>query len=64
MRYMIFQIYNRYGELVFETTDKNLGWDGTVNGSKQEMEVYTYYIKVKYVDGGVSEEKGNITLLR
>ncbi|MCD4730077.1 MAG: gliding motility-associated C-terminal domain-containing protein [Bacteroidales bacterium] len=61
---MIFQIYNRYGELVFETTDKNLGWDGTVNGSKQEMEVYTYYIKVKYVDGGVSEEKGNITLLR
>lgn len=61
---MIFQIYNRYGELVFESTDKNLGWDGTVNGLPQEMEVYTYYVKIRYVDGGVAEEKGNITLLR
>lgn len=61
---MVFQIYNRYGEMVFETTDMNIGWDGTYNGIDQEIEVYTYYVKVRYVDGGVAEEKGNITLLR
>ena len=61
---LVFQIYNRYGELVFESTDKNIGWDGKVNGFEQEMEVYTYYVKVRYVDGGVVEEKGNVTLLR
>ncbi len=61
---MLFQVYNRYGELVFESTDKNLGWDGKVNGFEQEMDVYTYYVKVRYVDGGVVEEKGNVTLLR
>jgi len=59
-----FQIYNRYGEMVFESSDPNIGWDGKFNGFEQEIEVYTYYIKVRYVDGGVAEEKGNITLLR
>ena len=61
---MIFQIYNRFGELVSETTDKNMGWDGTVNGIKQEMDVYTYYIKVIFVDKSVVQESGNITLIR
>ncbi len=61
---LIFRIYDRYGKLVFETNDMNVGWDGTVNGMKQEMEVYTWYVKVTYVDGGVVEQTGNVTLLR
>jgi gliding motility-associated-like protein len=61
---LLFRVYDRYGKLVFETTDLNIGWDGNVSGGKQEMEVYTYYVKVLYQDGGVAEEKGNITLLR
>lgn len=61
---LTFQVYDRYGKLVFETDDQSRGWDGTVNGQKQEMDVYTYYVKVIYLDSGVAEEKGNITLLR
>ena len=61
---LIFKVYDRYGKLVFETTDLKIGWDGNVSGGKQEMEVFTYYVKVLYQDGGVTEEKGNITLLR
>jgi len=61
---LIFRVYNRYGELVFETNDKNIGWDGTVNGQKQELEVYTWYVKVTYQDGGFAEKTGNVTLLR
>lgn len=59
-----FKVYNRYGEMVFQTNDKEVGWDGTYNGKKQEMDVYTYYIRVLYLDKGAVEESGNITLLR
>ncbi|MCD4681864.1 MAG: gliding motility-associated C-terminal domain-containing protein, partial [Bacteroidales bacterium] len=61
---LIFRVYDRYGKLVFETNDKDIGWDGTVNGQKQEMEVYTWYVRVIYEDGGIAEETGNVTLLR
>ena len=52
------------GQLMFETTDANIGWNGEVDGVKQEMEVYTYHIRVVFQDRGEAEEKGNITLLR
>jgi gliding motility-associated-like protein len=63
---LVFMIYDRYGKLVFETNnpDRSEGWDGTVNGFPQEMEVYTYYLKITFEDGGVVDDKGNITLLR
>ena len=63
---LIFRIYDRYGKMVFETTnpDRSEGWDGKVNGAPQEMEVFTYYLKIVFEDAGVVEDKGNITLLR
>ncbi|MCD4695648.1 MAG: gliding motility-associated C-terminal domain-containing protein [Bacteroidales bacterium] len=59
-----FKIFNRYGQLVFETSDPAVGWDGTFKGKKQEVDVYTYFIKVVYVDKSVVKESGNISLLR
>lgn len=61
-----FNIFNRYGELIFNTTDPsgNEEWDGTVRDAKQEMEVYTYYLRAICEDGYLIEKKGNITLLR
>ena len=59
-----FRIYNRFGKLVFETNDIDHGWDGTYKGEKQPKEVYTYYLKAIFVDSGVVEKTGNITLLR
>lgn len=61
---LTFQIYNRYGKMVFSTSNPNEYWDGTYNGAKQEEDVYTYFLKAIYFDGGVIEKKGNITLLR
>ena len=37
-----YRIYNRWGELVFESNDINLGWDGRFRGVLQEQEVYVY----------------------
>jgi gliding motility-associated-like protein len=60
-----FRIYNRWGELVFETNDINIGWDGTYKGIPQEMEVYVYTLRAKFKDGRESGlKRGNITLLR
>ncbi|MBI5219922.1 MAG: PKD domain-containing protein [Bacteroidia bacterium] len=56
-------IFNRFGQLVFESNDKNTGWDGTYKGEMQEAEVYVYYLWAKLSDGKNVIKKGNITLL-
>lgn len=61
---MDFRIFDRFGQQVFRTHDPSIGWDGNVNGVKQEMEVYTYYLYVVFEDKTEAEEKGNITLIR
>ena len=38
-----FHIYNRWGQLVFETTDNTKGWDGNYKGKPQPQGVYTYF---------------------
>jgi len=60
-----FSIYNRWGERIYTTSDKNGGWDGTYNGARQDMGVY-YYMLVASLDDGASTRtySGNFTLLR
>jgi gliding motility-associated-like protein len=61
------QIYNRWGEKVWETEDINQGWDGTYRGSAQPTEVYVYLISYRLLSdkSGVSKHKqGSITLIR
>jgi gliding motility-associated-like protein len=60
-----FRIYNRWGDLVFETEDKTIGWDGTYNGELQEQDVYIYQVVATFY--AIPEQKskqGNITLFR
>lgn len=59
-----FRIYNRWGELVFRTTDQAIGWDGYYKGVPQEMENYTYTAEVTLINLDKINLKGNITLLR
>ena len=58
------KIFNRWGNVVFQTTNLNQGWDGNVNGNPQEMDAYTYFISyVTYKDEPVSKT-GSFILLR
>jgi len=57
-------IYNRWGEKVFETRDKNFGWDGTYRNERQAPDVFAYYLRVLCVNGEEFVKKGNVTLLR
>lgn len=61
---ILFRIYDRWGELVFETTDRNGGWDGTFRGKLLDPDVYDYYLRVDCIDGIQNIIKGNITLMR
>lgn len=59
-----FIIWNRWGQKVFETSDKNTGWDGKYQGVIQPMDVYAYTLDVEFFDGTKTTKKGDITLIR
>ena len=59
-----FIIWNRWGQKVFETNDKNVGWDGKYKGVIQPMDVYAYTLEVEFFDGTKTTKKGDITLIR
>ncbi len=61
---MNFTIFNRYGQMVFETTDIEEGWDGTHNGVELNPGVFVYYVNVTFIDGSAGQIKGNVTLVR
>lgn len=60
----VFRIYDRWGELVFETTDRSEGWDGTFRGKLMDPDTYDYYLKAICIDKQESIIKGNVTLIR
>jgi gliding motility-associated-like protein len=59
-----FLVFNRWGELVFETNDMNTGWNGMYKGKSCDPDVFTYYIKALFEDGTEQIKKGSITLVR
>ncbi len=63
------KIFNRWGELIFESFDQNYGWDGTYRGKLLPPGVFVYYVDVKFISGIAPPEyqlyrKGSVTLLR
>jgi gliding motility-associated-like protein len=65
-----FRIFNRWGKLMFQTNDKNKGWDGRdPSGLLQEMDGYSYLLEYNYIDPLTSELKtikktGSVILFR
>ncbi|HLV42372.1 MAG TPA: gliding motility-associated C-terminal domain-containing protein, partial [Brumimicrobium sp.] len=59
------QIYNRWGELIFESRNADIGWDGTFNGKIAQEGTYVWRIEVQKSQTETRELfNGNITLLR
>ncbi len=61
---MNFKIYNRLGQVVFESGSPTYGWDGKFKGVLQPMDAYAYTLIVQFGDGTVVNKKGDITLIR
>jgi gliding motility-associated-like protein len=61
---LIFHVYNRFGELIFETKDWTRKWDGTNNGIKQPTGTYIWILD--YNDAGNKKVslRGTAVLIR
>jgi gliding motility-associated-like protein len=60
------EIFNRWGQSLFRTTDVNKGWDGSLQNNSESLkeEVYVYKIKYKDLDGNFYNKMGHLTLLK
>lgn len=60
-----FEIYNRWGEKVFESKKRNEGWDGLFKGQPQSSGTYTWVFKFKRLtDKNIQLKKGTFILIR
>jgi gliding motility-associated-like protein len=60
-----FKVYNRWGQLLYETTNLDQGWDGTLNGVEQEVGTYVFILSGKSTVGANPILlQGNFTLMR
>ncbi len=58
------KIYNRWGELVYQTSDVDQGWNGTVNGKPAPLGTYIYYAELTDDMGINFVKSGEIILIR
>lgn len=61
---MSIKIFDRWGELVFQTTNPGAGWNGVYNGKLEDSAVFVYYLTATLTTGKSITSKGNVTLLR
>lgn len=58
------KIFNRWGKMVFSTSNIQEGWDGKVDGHLQNIDSYTYYVKAETIYGYKFEKTGTFLLLK
>jgi gliding motility-associated-like protein len=59
-----FRVYNRWGQLVFQTNAIGKGWDGTINGVQQPTETYTWLLECTDNSGKLIKQSGRSLLIR
>ncbi len=59
-----FSIWDRWGNRILKTSDKDFKWDGTFKGVSCNAGIYAYMVEVSYTDGRKETLSGNITLIR
>lgn len=60
----LFSIFNRFGQLLFQTDDLSTGWNGDYKGVQCEMGTYFYLINYSDVHGNAQTLKGDFELIR
>jgi len=57
-------VYNRWGEMIFESVDITEGWDGVYKGIAQPISTYVWYAEYSFTNGEKHSQAGNVTLVR
>ncbi len=68
-RILVFQVFDRWGQLVYEakdffTNDAGIGWDGTFRGQPLNPGLFVWRLDAEYIDGYKESRRGQTTLLR
>ena len=61
---MRMNIFDRWGNKVFESTDPKVCWDGTYKGQALDPAVFVYHLSATMINGEQVERQGNISLVR
>lgn len=65
LAYMEISVFNRIGEKVFQSQDHAFEWDGTYKGTAQQPGVFTWVLKLTFLDGHREEiRKGTVTMIK
>jgi len=64
MELKMFRIFNRWGQLMFETREPKKGWNGIFNNTSQPNDTYTWTVEALYPDGKTVRRSGNAVLIR
>jgi gliding motility-associated-like protein len=57
-------VYDRWGNLVFATTDPDIGWNGSRKSIPQPVGIYIYYLEMEGLSGRKLNQKGTVALIR
>jgi gliding motility-associated-like protein len=57
------EIMNRWGQVIWHTSDPYQGWDGRVDGHPAPIGVYAYHVQVINGAGRLVDRRGSVTLL-
>jgi gliding motility-associated-like protein len=59
-----FSVYNRWGEMIFHTSDPEIGWNGHYQGQLCKQDVYVWKVAAVFYDASSVEYAGDVTLIR
>jgi gliding motility-associated-like protein len=59
-----FRVFNRFGQLLFETNQESAGWDGTIKGYPQQAQTVVWVVEGLGVDNQVHKKTGSSVLVR
>lgn len=57
-------VFNRWGQIVFETQNAEFFWNGTLQGQKAPVDVYTYHLMYKFENAPHKYVRGHVSLVR
>lgn len=64
MRLNSFKVFNRFGEMVFETSENGVGWDGVYKGKAQDPATFVWMVEGLTYKGVLRKKKGYAVLIR
>ena len=58
------EVYNRYGQVIFQSNDANKGWDGKFKGKAAPIGVYVWQCYYQFQNKALEYQKGTVTIIR